>query len=130
MKYLRGADEHLIAYLQEVQLQQFPSVFIPGATTNNCKKRDAPMKVLQAYSGEETQTVWMGTIKRLLHRYLEHRNQRRTFRRACAENDIGVLRRMSLVRCDRARTDWRYQERPPLAFLRCATHSGPLEPII
>jgi hypothetical protein len=48
------------------------------------------MKVLQAYSGEETQTVWMGTIKRLLHRYLEHRNKWRTFRRACAENNIVV----------------------------------------
>jgi hypothetical protein len=40
-------------------------------------KGDAPMKVLQVYSGEETQTVWTGTIKRLLHRYLEHRNKRR-----------------------------------------------------
>jgi hypothetical protein len=40
-------------------------------------KGDAPMKVLQVYSAEETQTVWTGTIKRLLHRYLEHRNKRR-----------------------------------------------------
>jgi hypothetical protein len=42
------------------------------------------------YSGEETQTTWMGTLRRLLHRYLEHRNKRRRFRRACAENDIVV----------------------------------------
>ena len=35
------------------------------------------MKVLEVYSGEETQNVWTGTIKRLLHRYLEHRNKRR-----------------------------------------------------
>ena len=35
------------------------------------------MKVLQVYSAEETQTVWTRTIKRLLHRYLEHRNKRR-----------------------------------------------------
>jgi hypothetical protein len=89
MKYLRDADDHLIAYLRSVQPQQFPFVFIPGATTNNCKK-DAPMKVLQAYSGEETQTVWVETIKRLLHRYLEHRKKRRMFRRACAENGIVV----------------------------------------
>jgi hypothetical protein len=65
------------------------SVFIAGAKANNCKK-DAPMKVRQAYSGEETQTVWMGTFKRLLHRYLEHSNKRRMFRRACAENNIVV----------------------------------------
>ena len=33
------------------------------------------MTVLQAYSGAEP--VWTGTIKRLFHRYLEHRKQRR-----------------------------------------------------
>jgi hypothetical protein len=42
------------------------------------------------YSGEETQTARMGTLKRLLHRYLENRNKRRRIRRACAENDIVV----------------------------------------
>jgi hypothetical protein len=46
------------------------------------------MKVLRADPGEQTQTVWTGTIKQLLHRYLEHRNQRRVLRRACAENKI------------------------------------------
>ena len=35
------------------------------------------MKMPQAYSGEAIQTVWSGMIKRLLHRYLEHRNKRR-----------------------------------------------------
>jgi hypothetical protein len=48
------------------------------------------MKVRQGDSNEETQTVSMGTIKGLLHRYLQHRNKQRTFRRACAENDIVV----------------------------------------
>jgi len=33
------------------------------------------MTVLQAYSGAET--AWTATIRRLLHRYLEHRNKRR-----------------------------------------------------
>jgi len=33
------------------------------------------MKVPQACSGEEPHTVWTGTIKRLIHRYLEHRNK-------------------------------------------------------
>jgi hypothetical protein len=46
------------------------------------------MKVLQACSGEETRTVWTGTIKRLIHRYLEHRNKRRALRRDSAENKI------------------------------------------
>ena len=46
------------------------------------------MKVLQACSGEETHTVWSGTIKRLIHRYLEHRNKRRALRRGSAENKI------------------------------------------
>jgi hypothetical protein len=39
------------------------------------------MKVLHACSSEETHTVGTGTIKRLIHRYLEHRNKRRVFRR-------------------------------------------------
>ena len=46
------------------------------------------MKVLQACAGEETHPVRMGTIKRLIHRYLEHRNRRRALRRASAENTI------------------------------------------
>jgi hypothetical protein len=46
------------------------------------------MKVLQACSGEETPIVWTGTIKRLIHRYLEHRNKRRALRRDNAENKI------------------------------------------
>jgi hypothetical protein len=43
---------------------------------------------MQAYSGEKTQTVWTGTIKRLLHRYLEHPNKRRALPRGYAENRI------------------------------------------
>jgi hypothetical protein len=35
------------------------------------------MKVLQACSGEETHAVWTGTIKRLIHRYLEDRQAAR-----------------------------------------------------
>jgi hypothetical protein len=46
------------------------------------------MKVLQACSGEETHTVWTATIKRLFHRYLEHRNKRRALLRDSAENKI------------------------------------------
>jgi hypothetical protein len=46
------------------------------------------MKVLQACSAEETHTVWTGTIKRLLHRYLEHRNKRRALRRDSTENKM------------------------------------------
>jgi hypothetical protein len=46
------------------------------------------MKVLHACSSEETHTVGTGTIKRLIHRYLEHRNKRRVFRRGSAENKI------------------------------------------
>jgi predicted GIY-YIG superfamily endonuclease len=46
------------------------------------------VKVLQACSGEETHTVWTGAIKRLIHRYFEHRNKRRAFRRGSAENNI------------------------------------------
>jgi hypothetical protein len=48
------------------------------------------MTVLRAYSGQQTQTVWPGTIKQLLHRYLEHRNKRHALRRSCAENRIVV----------------------------------------
>jgi hypothetical protein len=46
------------------------------------------MKVLQACSGDEIRTVWTWTIKRLIHRYLEDRNKRRTLRRGSAENKI------------------------------------------
>ena len=46
------------------------------------------MKVLHACSSEETHTVETGTIERLIHRYLEHRNKRRVFRRGSAENKI------------------------------------------
>jgi hypothetical protein len=49
------------------------------------------MKVLQACSGEETHAVWSGTIKRLIHRYLEDRNKRRAFRRGSSENKIVAL---------------------------------------
>jgi len=48
------------------------------------------MKVLQACSGEEIHTVWSETIKRLIHRYLEHRNKRRALRRCSAENRIAA----------------------------------------
>ena len=44
------------------------------------------MKVLQACSGEET--VWTGTIKRLIRRYFEYRNKRRALRLGGAENRI------------------------------------------
>ena len=49
------------------------------------------MKVLQACSGEETHTVWTGTIKRLIHRYLEDRNKRRAFRCGSSEDEIVAL---------------------------------------
>lgn len=55
------------------------------------------MTVLQAYSGAEP--VWTGTIKRLLHRYLEHRKQRR----ALAELkslDPRILRDMAIDRSE------------------------------
>jgi hypothetical protein len=46
------------------------------------------MKVLQACLGDETYTAWTGTIKRLIHRYLVHRNKRRALRRGSEENKI------------------------------------------
>ena len=49
------------------------------------------MKVLQACAGEEAHTVWKCTIKRLIHRYLEHRNKRRALRRDSAKNKIVAL---------------------------------------
>jgi hypothetical protein len=48
------------------------------------------MKVLQACSGDATHTVWTVTIKRLVHRYFEHRNRRRALRRDSAENRIAA----------------------------------------
>jgi hypothetical protein len=57
---------------------------------DNPTEADAPMKSMQAFSGEETQTVWTGAIKRLLHRYLEHRNKRRALRRGSAENKLAA----------------------------------------
>ena len=45
----------------------------------------------QACSGEETHAVWTGTLKRLVHRYLEHRNKRRALRGSSAENEIVAL---------------------------------------
>ena len=49
------------------------------------------MKVLHACSSEETHTVETGTIERLIHRYLEHRNKRRALRHDRAENKIVAL---------------------------------------
>jgi hypothetical protein len=49
------------------------------------------MKALRVRSGAETHTVWTGSIKRLIHRYLEHRNKRRALRRGRAENKIVAL---------------------------------------
>jgi hypothetical protein len=46
------------------------------------------MKVLQACSGGETRIVWTGTIKRLIRRYFERRNERRALRDGSAENKI------------------------------------------
>jgi hypothetical protein len=46
------------------------------------------MKVLQACSSEEIPNAWTGTIKRLIHRYLEHPNKRRALRRGSAGNQI------------------------------------------
>jgi hypothetical protein len=49
------------------------------------------MKVPQSCSGEETHTVWTGTIKRLIHRYLEDRNKRRALRCDSAEKRLWRL---------------------------------------
>ena len=46
------------------------------------------MKVLQVCSGEEIHTFWAETIKRLIQRYLEHRNKRCAVWRSRAENQI------------------------------------------
>jgi hypothetical protein len=46
------------------------------------------VKRLRPCSGEETHIVWTGAIKRLIYRYLEHRNKRRALRRGSAENSI------------------------------------------
>ena len=47
--------------------------------------------MLQACSGEESHAVWTGTLKRLVNRYLEHRNKRRALRGGGAENKIVAL---------------------------------------
>ena len=44
--------------------------------------------MLQACSGEETDAVRTGTIKRLIRRYLEDRNKRRAFRGGSSENKL------------------------------------------
>jgi uncharacterized protein YjiS (DUF1127 family) len=57
------------------------------------------MTALQTYSAEETQNLWSGTIKRLLRRYLAHRNQRR----ALAELrslDPRILKDMAIERSE------------------------------
>jgi hypothetical protein len=46
------------------------------------------MKALQPCPGEEIHVVWTRTIKRLIHRYLEHRSKRRALRRGNAQNNI------------------------------------------
>jgi hypothetical protein len=46
------------------------------------------MNALQACSGEKIHTVQTGTIKRLIHRYLQYRSERRALRRGGAENKI------------------------------------------
>ncbi len=46
------------------------------------------MKVLQACAGGETLAAWPGTIKRLIHHYLEHRSKRRALRRGGGENGL------------------------------------------
>ena len=46
------------------------------------------MKVLHVCSGDETHTVGRGMTKRLIHSYLERRNERRALRRGSAENKI------------------------------------------
>jgi hypothetical protein len=51
-------------------------------------RRDAAMKALQACAGGETRTMWMGAIKRLIHRFLEHRNKQRALWHSSAENLI------------------------------------------
>jgi hypothetical protein len=48
------------------------------------------MKALQAHSGAQTHAAWTETIKRLIHRYWEHRNKRRALRRGSAENTIAA----------------------------------------
>jgi hypothetical protein len=48
------------------------------------------VKRLEIYPVGERQIVRIGTIKRLLYRYLEHRHRRRALRRGCAEDNIIV----------------------------------------
>lgn len=46
------------------------------------------MKVLRACAGGETDAARLGAIRRLVHRYLEHRNKRCALRRGDEENRI------------------------------------------
>jgi hypothetical protein len=48
------------------------------------------MKVVQAYSGDETHTVWTGAIKRFIHRYLEHRKKRRALGHNSVEHKLAA----------------------------------------
>jgi hypothetical protein len=43
---------------------------------------------IHPYESAANLTVWTMTIKRLLHRYLEHRNKQRALWRCCVENKI------------------------------------------
>jgi uncharacterized protein YjiS (DUF1127 family) len=63
----------------------------------NPAEGDAPMTVLQAYSGAES--VWTGTIKRLLRRYLEHRNKRRALAELKSLDPI-ILKDMAIDRSE------------------------------
>jgi hypothetical protein len=54
------------------------------------RRRNAAVKVLQARSGGDLYPVWTATIKRLIHRYLEHRNKRLALRRRSAEDRIAA----------------------------------------
>lgn len=48
------------------------------------------MKRSRPCSGEASHTAWRGTIKRVIHRYLEHRSRRRALRRGSAENNLAA----------------------------------------
>jgi hypothetical protein len=48
------------------------------------------MKVLRACSADETRAIWTRAIKRLIHRYREHRNEWRALWRRRAENRLAA----------------------------------------
>jgi hypothetical protein len=48
------------------------------------------VKVLQACPGGETHSVWPATIKRLIHRFLKRRRERRARRRDHAEGKLAA----------------------------------------